>query len=231
MVSGRDADHPTLALLGREGAHPVERAASLEGACPLEQLGLEVPARAEAPGAEGRCPMCRAPDRGCRAGDVVGRDGRAGHRVIVVDRRTSENARVDEEQPTPDPHRRHRRPRAVTGHGLLPPAPRHPTPARRAPLGHRGVRGDDHPLDRARRRGEGAAHAAGVRGVVPPLRHSGERVHPSRSRAVSVLWQARRGIRSTSRSTSPPGSRAAGLPHGSCSRSRPSSSLRYSAAG
>ena len=69
-------------------------------------------------------------------------------------------------------------------------------------------------------RGEGAAHAAGVRRVVPPLRDPGERVPLPRRRAVSRASAAPPGTRSTSRSTSLRGSRADGSPPGSCSRSR-----------
>ena len=66
--------------------------------------------------------------------------------------------------------------------------------------------------------------------VVPPLLGSGERLRPPGGGAVPAASAAATDTRSTSRSIPRPHSRAAGLPPASCSRSRPCSSPRRSAA-
>ena len=203
VVAGRHADHAALPLLDRERAHPVERTSRLERACALEQLRLQMLPGPEAAGAEGRCAVCRTPDRRCRAGDVVGCDSRVRHRVIVVDRRSSENARDGRRRPLPirivvtDDLERSR----MTVFFRLLLAIPHLFVVLLWGIAAFAVA---RPLDCARRRGEGAAHPAGVRGVVRSVRHAGERVPLPRGSAVSRRSAEPLGIRSTSRSISPP---------------------------
>ena len=105
VISRRHGDHAARALVRRERADAVERAARLEGAGLLEQLGLQVPAGAEALGAEGRRAVHGAPDDPCRAADVVGRDGRLGHRAILLKGRFGDDVAVPDEPVTPRPVR------------------------------------------------------------------------------------------------------------------------------